>query len=612
MTMCAITLAVFLGSSHHPTTLSTAGFVPGFGALPTTTAVVQGVAFARSAPRASSHRSRGHDLKHCPPVHRCRCAMAHTFNAARLSRAGEPVLGENGERNAEPVDEVPPNVGSGGLERDSMHMRRALELAAKGLGRTRPNPAVGCVILDKSGVVVGEGFHPRAGEPHAEVWAIRQAGERARGGTAYVTLEPCNHFGRTPPCTAALLDSGVARVVAGMVDPDPRTAGAGLRRLADAGLDVCIGVEAAACQALNAPFIHRILEKSCYGVLHCALDESKVAALADTRSENDLTLPSKSRCYMEYDAVVVEGRAGVAKLEACITSLPETVLRVAVFTSIDGPEEVEGKLAAVAHSEFWADDPSGLLIIAAVPEGSDTGDRDREPSSTREPIRSSLAARGITVVDLPIPPLPRNTQAQRSLPTPRTAGTTAGQSNHLDSEFEKTRIAKLAARVVSKELHERGLLAAAWDVGPMLASAALSEGHIQRAIVRRPLHNVAARILQAQLPSSNMTQPRDPTVPTSAIANSDRDHSSTTGSSYSSSFTLRATGGDAGVRGLELDVGRGSDMVVEALKALSGRAGVRIRGGVESATGGDGVNGAVEFIDVLVPAVSAGSPEVSR
>ncbi|CAM9724591.1 unnamed protein product, partial [Scytosiphon promiscuus] len=90
-------------------------------------------------------------------------------------------------------------------------MRRALELAAKGLGHTRPNPAVGCVILDKDGVVAGEGFHPRAGEPHAEVWAIRQAGERARGGTAYVTLEPCNHFGRTPPCTTALLKSGVSR-----------------------------------------------------------------------------------------------------------------------------------------------------------------------------------------------------------------------------------------------------------------------------------------------------------------------------------------------------------------------------------------------------------------
>ncbi|CAN0514213.1 unnamed protein product, partial [Ectocarpus sp. 8 AP-2014] len=83
--------------------------------------------------------------------------------------------------------------------------------AAKGLGHTRPNPAVGCVILDKEGRVVGEGFHPRAGEPHAEVWAIRQAGERARGGTAYVSLEPCNHFGRTPPCTTALLECGVAR-----------------------------------------------------------------------------------------------------------------------------------------------------------------------------------------------------------------------------------------------------------------------------------------------------------------------------------------------------------------------------------------------------------------
>lgn len=96
-------------------------------------------------------------------------------------------------------------------ETDQAHMRRALELARTAEGKTHPNPAVGCVItLD--GEVVGEGFHPKAGEPHAEVFALRAAGQAARGGTAYVTLEPCNHFGRTPPCALAILEAGVSRV----------------------------------------------------------------------------------------------------------------------------------------------------------------------------------------------------------------------------------------------------------------------------------------------------------------------------------------------------------------------------------------------------------------
>lgn len=108
-------------------------------------------------------------------------------------------------------------------------MRRALELAARATGKTFPNPVVGCVIVDPStGETVGQGFHPKAGEPHAEVFALRAAGHLARGATAYVSLEPCDHFGRTPPCSRALVDAGVARVVVGFVDPDPRVSGGGL------------------------------------------------------------------------------------------------------------------------------------------------------------------------------------------------------------------------------------------------------------------------------------------------------------------------------------------------------------------------------------------------
>ena len=112
---------------------------------------------------------------------------------------------------------------------DQFYMTRALELARQGLYSTHPNPRVGCVIV-KDGQVIGEGWHVRAGEPHAEVHALRQAGARAQGASAYVTLEPCSHFGRTPPCADALVSARVGRVVAAMQDPNPQVAGACARR----------------------------------------------------------------------------------------------------------------------------------------------------------------------------------------------------------------------------------------------------------------------------------------------------------------------------------------------------------------------------------------------
>lgn len=140
---------------------------------------------------------------------------------------------------------------------DAAYMARALQLARQGLYTTQPNPRVGCVLVN-DGVVVGGGFHARAGEPHAEVHALRQAGEQARGATAYVTLEPCAHHGRTPPCADALIRAGIARVVAAVQDSNPQVGGQGLARLRAAGIATECGVLEAEARALNAGFLRRM------------------------------------------------------------------------------------------------------------------------------------------------------------------------------------------------------------------------------------------------------------------------------------------------------------------------------------------------------------------
>jgi diaminohydroxyphosphoribosylaminopyrimidine deaminase/5-amino-6-(5-phosphoribosylamino)uracil reductase len=140
---------------------------------------------------------------------------------------------------------------------DPAFMARALRLAERGLYSTDPNPRVGCVLV-RDGELIADAWHARAGEPHAEPLALRQAGERARGATAYVTLEPCCHRGRTPPCTQALIDAGVTRVVAAMQDPNPLVAGQGFARLRAAGIAVEVGLMQAEAEALNPGFIRRM------------------------------------------------------------------------------------------------------------------------------------------------------------------------------------------------------------------------------------------------------------------------------------------------------------------------------------------------------------------
>lgn len=136
-------------------------------------------------------------------------------------------------------------------------MARALQLAARGLYTTQPNPRVGCVIV-KDGRIVAEGWHERAGTPHAEIHALAAAGIAARGATVYVTLEPCSHHGRTPPCAEALVDAGVARVVAAMTDPNPLVAGGGISMLTLAGIRAEVGLMEAEARALNPGFVSRM------------------------------------------------------------------------------------------------------------------------------------------------------------------------------------------------------------------------------------------------------------------------------------------------------------------------------------------------------------------
>lgn len=163
-------------------------------------------------------------------------------------------------------------------------MQRALDLAARGLYTTTPNPRVGCVIVC-AGKIVGEGFHERAGEPHAEANALRAAGDQARGATAYVTLEPCAHHGRTPPCTEALVQAGVVRVVAAMHDPNPLVSGRGLKTISDAGIAVHSGVLEEEARELNIGFVSRMTRGRPWVRMKIAASLDGKTALANGRSQ---------------------------------------------------------------------------------------------------------------------------------------------------------------------------------------------------------------------------------------------------------------------------------------------------------------------------------------
>lgn len=177
---------------------------------------------------------------------------------------------------------------------DARWMSRALQLAARGRYTCDPNPRVGCVLV-KAGVVVGEGFHARAGEGHAEINALAAAGGEARGATAYVTLEPCSHTGRTGPCSLALIDAGVVRVVAAMKDPNPAVSGRGFDQLRKAGIEVDVGQLDAEARALNAGFVRRMSEGRPQVTLKMAMSLDGRTAMASGESQWITGAPARAQ-----------------------------------------------------------------------------------------------------------------------------------------------------------------------------------------------------------------------------------------------------------------------------------------------------------------------------
>ena len=279
----------------------------------------------------------------------------------------------------------------------NLWMRRALALAALAEGRTSPNPLVGALVLNREGRLVGEGFHARSGEPHAEVGALAQAGTAAAGGTLIVTLEPCCHHGRTPPCSRAVLQAGVARVVVALEDPDPRVAGGGIAQLRQAGVEVITGVLRQEAAEQNRAFLHRVRTGRPWGVLKWAMGLDGRTALPNGTSQ--WISGADSRRWVHQlragcDAVIVGGgtvRADDPLLTSRGRRDPEP-LRVVLSRGLDLP----------AEAQLW-DTASAATLVAHGPEAAGkqapNGPERLELEQCEPlPLMQHLAARGCNQV----------------------------------------------------------------------------------------------------------------------------------------------------------------------------------------------------------------------
>ncbi|AFY94733.1 bifunctional diaminohydroxyphosphoribosylaminopyrimidine deaminase/5-amino-6-(5-phosphoribosylamino)uracil reductase RibD [Chamaesiphon minutus] len=307
-------------------------------------------------------------------------------------------------------------------EFDRQMMQRCVHLAKQAWGKTAPNPLVGAVIV-KDGEVVGEGFHPGAGQPHAEVFALRAAGDRARGATIYVSLEPCNHYGRTPPCAAALVAAGIGKVVVGMIDPNPLVSGGGIATLQQAGIEVVVGVETATCEELNEGFVQRIVHRRPLGILKYAMTlDGKIA----TDSGHSTWVSSEpSRHYVHHlragcDAIVIGGNT-LRRDNPYLTSHDPDApnpLRVVMTRSLDVP------LDAI----LWDISVAPTLVVTKIGVNPETLARLRD--------------RGVQVLELDA----------------------------------------LKPVQVMQHLYDRGCLSVLWECGGTLAASAIADGAIQKVL----------------------------------------------------------------------------------------------------------------------------------
>lgn len=279
---------------------------------------------------------------------------------------------------------------------DERYLRRALQLAERGRGHTHPNPLVGAVLV-RDGRIVGEGYHPRAGEPHAEVFALRQAGEEAQRATLYVSLEPCDHHGRTPPCSLALLEAGVGRVVAAARDPNPKAQG-GLERLHAAGVEVEAGLLEAEARAQNEVFFHALRQRRPFVLWKAALSlDGQVATRSGHAAWVSNALSRRvAQGYRQWLAAVLVGVGTVLADDPHLT-VREPDFRA--FPHLLEPPPLRDPLKVVLDTE--ARTPPEARLFAPGPRG--------EPARVAVLVGAGAPAarirvlerRGATVVELP-------------------------------------------------------------------------------------------------------------------------------------------------------------------------------------------------------------------
>jgi len=270
-------------------------------------------------------------------------------------------------------------------DQDVTYMRQALELAERGLFTTTPNPRVGCVIVREQ-QVVGQGWHVRAGEPHAEVHALAEAGEAARGATAYITLEPCSHTGRTGPCSQALIQAGVASVVAAMEDPNPQVSGQGLAQLRAAGIEVRCGLLADEAAALNVGFVARMKRGRAW-----------VRAKSAISLDGYIALPNGQSQWLTDAASRADGHAWRARACAVITGIgtflkdrPLLTVREVMTSRQPLRVVIDARLQSDPDMPFFHDPAPAMVVCTLDPDQPEVRSRTEQ-----------LRGMGVEVLQLP-------------------------------------------------------------------------------------------------------------------------------------------------------------------------------------------------------------------